>query len=665
MSEIKRVLLSPRRLLALLALVLICLWGLTGANTRKYAAEERACQEALLQKYEGLSLEEAMEDLNLLTENGSYLTREYSTTYRKVSYLLGFEDNLQSIQNRAKTMSTVSIFAGSPYSQANIRKTASDFARLQGISLELGLEQAENTVMQNNRSDYLIAIWMILVVYAFLDERRRGLWNVVCASARGRTALPLWRLAVLAIAAVIGAAVITFTELCAAYALHGGSDQMGRMVQSLPIFANLTTPMTILEFWYFYTGLRALGALALGMTAWLVFELVSDRRLAAGALVLVAALEYAVFNGGNGESVINKLNLFSWIQPRTLVLNYTNVNLFGNPIGQIPLVLLGAAGMILISTGVILIRYRLRRPTDGYAWVDRLREFFQRLTAPMGYHTGLLGHVLHQILFVGKGLIILAVALVVAGSMTDTAYFGSSDPQEVYCESHQRRTQGLLTQDAWDYLEAQKSRLEEDYATRDRLMAQFQAGEIDEDTYSGQMYKYDDLSDREGGLALFEAYLTRISTINNAHVIPQWVYQYLFGIGNNTITQLMGLCLIAVLLVFLFQSGAEKRSGMAKSQQAAPYGRGKLRIHQHIGAWVVTAVFCAGVWACQILGLSGVYGGLPTIHAPACCLDFLSDLSPNITILQYWMLLALERTLLTCGFSSGLLLITGGLQRRR
>ena len=62
-------------------------------------------------------------------------------------------------------------------------------------------------------SDWLLGIYMAVVVSAFLEERKRGLWNMVCASPSGRTRLAAWRLGAVALAAGLGAVFLTLLEL--------------------------------------------------------------------------------------------------------------------------------------------------------------------------------------------------------------------------------------------------------------------------------------------------------------------------------------------------------------------------------------------------------------------------------------------------------------------
>ncbi len=655
MAEIRRVLGSPRRLLLLLALMLLAAYWLAPPDRWGSAMEYRDAQREFLAGYAGKSTQEIYDDLYTETDGGSYSVGQPGAIFQKAAYQVEFDARLQAIRSKAENLSTVSIFAGSPYSQANVRKTAADYARLEGLSLTLGLDRPVLALMENGKSDFLVGIWMLAVVYAFLAERRRGLWNVVCASPRGRGALPAWRLAALGLGAVLGVSAITLTELLLSYSIHGGIQELGRYVQSIELFFGFTYPMTIGQFWLFYLGIRTLGAFVLGLVMCLMFEVFSDRRMAEAVL----GGELAMTKVAGGEGYLRVINLFSFLQPRNLVTDYENLNLFGKPVGQLTLVAWAALVLSVLSVTVIFWRYARRRPTDGYAWLDKLSQWFTNLMAPLGYHTGLLRHTFHQIFSVGRGAVILLAALAVGFTLAEPRIHSENDAVAIQLESYQRQAQGPLTQETWDKLENWEKKLAENQTIYAKLLSDRENGNISQREFEEQSAPYSNLWAVEAALPQFRAYLEDIATRENPHVMPQWMYITLL----DEHTSLQVLCLVVTLLVFVFQSGAQKSSGMGKSQEATPLGRTRLKVIQHLAAWLVTALFCAIIWGFQFGRLWLSYGsGLPFVTAPAGCLTFLAD-TGNATILGYWGMKVLKKTLLTCGFSSLILLVTKEVSR--
>ena len=205
LEEIKRVVFSRRRLVALLLLAALCLVNLVRISPRRNTGISQVKTEQFLKAHQGESLEELQTQLDRILEspNCSLSDRmSYGLLRNQVEYLLGFPGRLAEIQAQAEHMSSVSIFAGSPYSQANIRKTAADYRRLEGAEVTLGHDRAVEQVMGASLSDWLLGAYMALVVASFLEERKRGLWTMVCASPAGRLGLPVWRLGAVALGAL-------------------------------------------------------------------------------------------------------------------------------------------------------------------------------------------------------------------------------------------------------------------------------------------------------------------------------------------------------------------------------------------------------------------------------------------------------------------------------
>lgn len=667
MEEIKRVIFSRRRLLGLLVLAGLCLVNLIRITPQRNTSLAQVKTEQFLTAHQGESLEALHTRLNRILEspNRSFSDRMcYGLLRNQVEYLLGFSTRLEEVQAQAEHMSSVSIFAGSPYSQANIQKTASDYRRLEGLEVTLGHDRAVEQVLGVDLSDWLLGAYMALVVSSFLEERKRGLWNLVCASPSGRLGLPVWRLCTVALAALLGSAVLTCVELSHAYWMYGGLDELNRVLQSVSLFQNFTYPMTIGGFWLFYLVLRTLGAFFLGGVLWFLQETVADRRLVGPAWALALAGEYALYRRLPETALLQKANLFSWLHPRTLVTSYCNLNLLGRPVGQLSLVL--GAGLLLsmpmlLGIGVV---YRHRKPVSGYGWVNRLLDRTHRMFAPLARHTSLLGHELYKTLAVGRGALVLLAALALAALLAQSPGLGTSDPVEVNLESYYRQSQGPVGQETQDYLAKRRSRLAEQQAQWDALQERYETGEAYDGSYEISALQAGDLQAQAQALEQYQAHVETLSTQPGSYVLPHWVYRELLSPDSARSTSLLLVCLLTLVLLFGTQSGAERRTGMGRTCRATPQGRRPLRRRRHGAAWILTAIFSVSVWGIQLVQLVRSYGSLPYLHAPACCLSFLESLPRGISILGLWLLLTTIRTAALCIWSSLLLWSTETLGKR-
>lgn len=667
MEEIKRAVFSRRRLVALLLLAALCLVNLVRINPHRNTGISQIKTEQFLKDHQDEPLEALQNRLNRILDSPSRSWSDgmsYGLLRKQVEYLLGFPGRLAEIQAQAEHMSSVSIFAGSPYSQANIRKTAADYRRLEGLEVTLGHDRAVEQVMGVDLSDWLLGAYMVLVVVSFMEERKRGLWNMVCASPAGRLGLPVWRLGAVALAALLGSAVLTCTELSYAYRMYGGLPELGRILQSVSSFQDFTYPMTIGSFWLLYLLLRALGAFFLGVTLWFLQEAVADRRLVGAVWALALGGEYALYRKLPETALLQKVNLFSCLHPRTLVTSYCNLNLFGHPVGQLPLVLwAGLALGVLMLPGIGCI-YRFRKPVSGYGWVNRLLDRVRRLFAPLARHTSLLGHELYKTLAVGRGALFLLGALALGALLAQSPALGSSDPVEVSLESYYRQSQGPVGQETQDYLTKRQTRLAEQQAQWEELQRLYEAGEATDGRYEIGAMNYSELQAQAQALERYQAHVEALATQPGSYVLPHWVYQELLGRDNTRSSALLLVCLLTLALLFGTRAGVERRTGMARSCRAAPRGRGVLRRQRHGAAWLLTAAFSVGIWGIQLIQLARSYGHLPYLQAPACCLSFLEGLPRGISILGLWLLITLARTLALCIWSSLILGATEKLGKR-
>lgn len=661
MEEIKRVLFNRKQVLFLLLLLALNLFEMSQYFN---SGIDQAQLAELLGRYRTMSLSEAMEELNVVTENATRLMYPYSEAYRQVEYLIGFDENLEEIKARAENMSTVSIFAGSAFARANIRKTVQDYSRLEGIRLTLGLDEPVEMVMFRTLSDWLLGAYMISVVYAFLKERKRGLWNMVCASPNGRGHLLTWRFCTIALAAVIAAPVFTGMEIICAYGIYGGADELGRMVQSVQMFEELTIPMTIGRFWIFYILLRAAGCFFVGMIAWFLLEIIADYRLVGLGWAVFAGVEYALYKGTPAESLFHQVNLFTYLNPDSLVTTYQNLNLFGHPVGHRMIVLCAVLVFAALFLGIITVVYQRRKPVSGYVWVDRIQDRIRRIFAPLSFHVSLFQHELYKILATGKGALILICALGTVVLMGDSVGSSYRDEREIILESYYRQSKGVVGAETENYLSEKKERLETMSAERDELMEQYFSGQIDAEEYDIRMRSYNNIDNQRQALEIYEAHLERLLGIEGSYVLPHWVYEELMGEYGNQTGNLIFISVLAVLLLFAAQISAERKTGMDRTQNSSLNGRAYLKHRKHRAAWLIVTVFSAGVWGLYLKQVIQAYGSVPYLQAPVCCLSFLEHVPEKINILEYWLMLVAARTVFLCILSSVILLAADRLRKK-
>ncbi len=664
MEEIKRVLLARRRILVLVILLVFSVYQFFGDNDPTRVSDLRQGIETYLADYADAPMEEIISDIEALThKDGNVDFRVVgvagSEFYRQAQYIQGFPDYLAGIQKRAAQMGTVSIFANA---DPGIKKTAQDYTRLEGIELTIGHDRPVTSVMSYTTSDWLLAGYILVVVLSFLAERRRGLWNVVCASPRGRVTMACWRLLALLLAALVGGVLFTGTEILCSYFAHGGIHEMGRMVQSIEIFQTWTIPMTIGQFWLLYIFLRVLGAFVLGMVFWLFFQLISDRRMATISVAVFAGAQWMLHELLPEGKLLKAVNLFTYLSPRELVLEYTNLVEFGSQVGHLAAALVAAAVVGVVGIVIVFLCAKYRKPTGGYGWIGKLLDRWQKLIAPMGYHVSQYFHETHKLLIVGRGLLVLVIALFLAFNTAQRPFL-NDNRVTTELEAFFRQSQGPLADGRADYVATQKEKLDTQQAAVQDLRERHQAGEISDSTFQSEMMYYSDLDKKLVAFEEYQAELLVLQEMEGSYVMPHWVYSELFGVSGDTVRSLQFLCLLAVLLISILYTAAEAQTGMTKSRRASPRGRAPALLARHGAGWLMAAVITVAAFTLQFFLLRKSYGTLPFLEAPVNSLIYFRDVSGNFTILGYWMMRVGVRVLAMCGWSSLLLYAGDRLQK--
>lgn len=258
MTELRRVLLSPKRLSALLLLTMLCLalffytfLGGIQPDTLKSNLEGVKFANSKIEDWHKLPPQDisalADEEVQRLRYIGTWLDghrsewygfqseEEYLTAISDYPYLQGKADSpqtfwraseaylkylgyigsqakhqagygeyLSGIKSQAEKLSQISIFGDkNSFSNKNVQKTAADFAALDGISLRFGNNYGLELWLGFSPADFLFVGGLIVIVLGFLEERRKGLWSVVRSCPNGRLSLGVSRLVILAIGSVV------------------------------------------------------------------------------------------------------------------------------------------------------------------------------------------------------------------------------------------------------------------------------------------------------------------------------------------------------------------------------------------------------------------------------------------------------------------------------
>ena len=365
-------------------------------------------------------------------------------------YLLGYNDYLDKIDADAAKLQSVSLFAD-PDSVAyqNTVKTAEDFHSMAEVSVSMGHDLAVTEVFADKWADYSIVILICVVCGLFVAERKEGLWPMIYAAPGGRWKLVCKRIGILFLAAWIGTVLIVGSKILLCGWVFHGLGEWDRVLQSIPMFQNVPTPMTIGQFWLLYIAVKALGAFWIGLVLWAVLSAISNLGLALTAAGLLMGMEFActAIPSSSMFAAARYVNVFSYVDFIPVFSRYLNISVFGGLISGSDLVLAMLPFLCLVFAGLNVLIVERKHPVSStnrlLHWADGMvRKLDPKL--PWCCEFG-------KLLVKRKGAILLAILAIVAIRMEEPprAYV----PYDPYIQHYQSEFAGPITDDTITALE--------------------------------------------------------------------------------------------------------------------------------------------------------------------------------------------------------------------
>ena len=365
-------------------------------------------------------------------------------------YLLGYEFYLGKIDADAAKLQSVSLFAD-PNSTAyqNTVKTAEDFHAMNGVSVSMGHDLAVTEVFSDKWADYSIVILICVVCGLFVAERKEGLWPMIYAAPGGRWKLVCKRISILFAAAWIGTVLIVGSKILLCGWVFHGLGEWDRVLQSIPMFQNVPTPLTIAEFWLLYIAVKALGAFWIGLVLWAVLSAISNLGLALTAVGLLMGLEFActAIPSSSMFAVLRYVNVFSYVDFIPVFSRYLNISVFGGLISGSDLVLAILPFLCLIFAGLNVLIVERKYPVSSSNRLLHWADGMVRKIDPKLPRCGEFG----KLLIKRKGAILLIALAIVAIRMEEPprAYV----PYDPYIQHYQSEYAGPITEDTITALE--------------------------------------------------------------------------------------------------------------------------------------------------------------------------------------------------------------------
>lgn len=572
----------------------------------------------------------------------------------QLAYITGYTDFLKEIDEKAEQMSVISIFSEeNSLSKLNIEKTVEDYYNLKNIELEIGNDKPLISVLDFDLVHYLMLFFIFVLVLAFLEERRKGLWNVVFSTPKGRLTLAFRRSGIL-VAVIAAANIIMYATLfLTAFLLYGGAEDLFRNVQSIEMFRNFVLPMSEISFILCYVLINILLQFVLSFLVWLVLSLIQNITLASGTIGIIFAAEFALFAllpSQSNLAILKYMNLFSYINPTQAILKYNNVNVFVIVINQFRLVIISSILFTVIFAVLCICVSALKHPekTSGrfetaiIKVVGKITTLYRKAVEKLT----VTGTELYKMLIINKGIVVLALLLFVMLSMTttDKIYYSGADG---IINTFYQQYSGEVTDKSKQYvkeLEVETADVESEYQ---KACNDYKEKVISEDEFEKSILKYEAFDSKREALKRlnekFDYINTKKSDGNDVWLVNPNGYEKLFGrsgfLRRQNFTLLSIFCIIIISAnVFAF----ERSSGMYACLMASCRGRGYLFRKKLVAVSFVTL----SVWLCfMFVELYDVCSqfSLDNLDAPMKSLELFGNAIFNINLGSFILIMYLLR----------------------
>lgn len=408
----------------------------------------------LVEQY-GLTMEEmeAVDPESQLrfTEDAWSESQLLNTVKAQADRANGYTAYLQSIKEQEKTIQNSILYRNNPYALSLARKTAQEYADLDGLTLPLADPTGVEIVLGTWIDDAILcAIAVLTAMYCFLQERQEGMIPLLFSTRRGRKATFLAKIAIVAgIATASCVLLFTFRFFYA-----GDLGDLSRPVQAIPAFYASPYRISVGAMLVLHLMQRIAATVFAGIFMSLLCVTL-ERSLALGAaalLTLVQVLCWQLIDSASIFAPMKYLSIPALFSGETMLGNAVFVKLLGIPVNFVYtsiFVLFAVGGAIVILAG---FRYANSHKAISLPILSRKTHHSKKLP-------GIFRLELTKLLWHQKAALLLLLVLALQPRFYDS-FHARLNLNELHYLSAIKTVEGACTPEKYELLESQREDLD-------------------------------------------------------------------------------------------------------------------------------------------------------------------------------------------------------------
>lgn len=510
---------------------------------------------------------------------------------------------LEEIDNRAKTMTKVSIFADKEsFVYRSILRTPFAYKHLKGIQPVL-INSRPITATTDSMYTDLLAFLLIflLTMLLLLNEKDRGLFALLRPARNGRAQLIIAKILVIYTACIVVFFLLYAGKYCISAVLYGSCD-LSKVIQSVEGFIGSTLKISIRGYLIIFslTKIAAYFFIASILTFLCIIAKTGLFVYVTGCVYsIISSLFYVLINANSYLSILKFINPVCLIDTNVLYKNYIDLNLFGQPINLLRtgIFMLVFGNLIFIIVNVFIFTKQknlIFHHSKVIRWL--LNNFHIRRKAP----ASLWSYEAYKIIVVNKGLLII-LAVVLLGWNSYQSYQMPFFMNDSIYKYYINQVEGPIEAKTYEYIENEKARYQKIRDDLAFINEQFREGKFNSIVYENLSRPYSLELAREVGFYMLQEKVHMLEPFyeRNDSIRPWLVYDtgynQLLGVLENEDLKYAHLIFLVSLIACIAPIySVENAFGAKRLLMTTPRGRlHSLYRRLGVGAVVTTLLFIA------------------------------------------------------------------------
>lgn len=697
-GERKRVLFSLKTILFLAILVFLSVWqyqntyiGQEDASQQRYdfyteyihqiaplKKEEQESQiEMLLSEIEkeletGIAKEESEVSELLQRQNALLMVHEQR------AYIEGYQEYLDKIQSDADYIQKGGMFGSADgYPAKNAAKTAADYAKAEAVADQICLVPVYGfeSIVKGDRTGIFAAIFSLYLSIMLVRYQKRGLWDMLFASKKGRMHFFFGQIAILFLGSMISVLFLYGARLAAGILFFQETDSWYLPVQCSSLFKSCILSVSLWGMLGLILLFHMAAAFVSALLFWLLNILVRQEKIAILVCLCISVFEsvlYKNISASSNRMLLRFLNLAALWNIQEMMCGYQNMAIGNTPVGQYEIYVVFMGGLTALCAGAGILLGSRRHPKGSVSLSERLMEMVGKAVSRLAGFLPPIFSEWRKLLFFEHGFLVLLLF----GWFAYTS-FGEKNTMYLYSDTGLKdsiycRIEGMNIQDAAEWLDEKISVNNRDLAELAQAQADLNDKKISYEEWDAIYLKYKNASFYAAVYEEIQADLMRVQqleekTSRSIQVVSPFGVTEFAGKLNlleefhaSKYQKRLLWCLYElIVLIFLFAGvfPYEKKTKMRPLMMAYPRGRRILNRRKcRMAVWTVTFLWLIGsIMQFRQITVSG--GSFHGLLEPAPVVDVFAALPVWIPLglaLAGVCLLRLIALLCVCGVILGI-----------